>query len=162
LILPGDLVEQVFLICAGHVRVSRVSMDGRELTLAMVGPGEILGEVAVFDGGERTATVVAQTEVRLVSLGRAQFLASIAAHPECALRLITSLWRRLRQVDLMAEELSFLGVKERLRSLVGRLTTDNRADLLDILTHQEIAEMIGTSRESVTRALAEIRRDKPE
>lgn len=136
-----------------------ISAEGRELTLAIIGPGEILGEVALLDGGERTAGAVAQTEVKAVGLNRNQFLLAIASHPENTLHLIVALCHRLRQADLMVEELTFLSVKDRLRNLIERLRVRGDGTLLDVLTHQEISEMIGTSRESVTRALADLRRE---
>ena len=156
----GSAARRVYLILRGRVRISRLSPDGRELTLAVIGPGEILGEVALLDGGERTAEAAAQTEVRLIGLTRAQFHAAIAAHPENALRVIAALCQRLREADRLAEEMTFYGVKERLNSLIGRLTEKKQDTLLAKLTHQEIAEMIGTSRESVTRAMAELRKER--
>ena len=158
IVAPGTGADRVYLVRQGRVRVSRISPDGRELTLAIIGPGEILGEVALLDGGDRTATAVAQTQVRLIGLDRGRFLNAIAGHPEHALRLIAALCQRLRQADQMVEELTFLGVKERLRHLIERLE-EKKSPSLSELTHQELAEMIGASRESVTRALAELRRE---
>ncbi len=152
--------RQVYLVLRGRVRIGRLAPDGRELTLAVIGPGELLGEVALLDGGERTAKAVAQTDVRAIGLTRAQFLAAIIARPENALRVIAALCQRLRETDRLAEELTFCGVKERLRSLIDRLTKRKQESLLAELTHQEIAEMIGTSRESVTRAMAELRKER--
>lgn len=159
---PGGGVEHVYLLREGWARVGRCSSDGREITLALLGPGELLGEIALFDRGDRTATAVALTEVRLIGLSRSQFLRAIKEKPEQALALIGALCHRLRRADEMVEELTFLGVKERLRNLIRRHKAQGEESLLAALTHQEIAEMIGTSRESVTRALAELRRETNE
>ncbi len=156
----GETADRVYLVRRGWVRVSRLSRDGQELTLAVLGPGEILGEVALLDGRERTAEAVALTEVALAGLTRQQFLRAIVDRPRCALHLIMSLCERLRNADQLAEELSFLDVKERLRRLMARLGADRRDNPLAELTHKELAEMIGASRESVTRALAELRKEQ--
>lgn len=160
IITPGGGAEHVYLLREGRVRVSRYSADGREITLALVGPGELLGEMALLDGGDRSATAVALTGVVLTSLNRPQFLQAVKDKPDQAMHLIGALCQRLRRADEMVEELTFLGVKERLRSLIRRYQAQGEEGLLAALTHQEIAEMIGTSRESVTRALTELRREK--
>ncbi|MCL6614166.1 MAG: Crp/Fnr family transcriptional regulator [Firmicutes bacterium] len=163
---PGGLVffqaeeaGTVYLIREGRVRVSLGSPDGRSFTLAEMGPGEILGETALFAGGGRTANAVAVTKARLVGLKKENFLRAIAARPEAAFALIMTLAHRLREADRRIEELSFMGIKERLRSLYYRLKEEGRWDLLEGATHQEIAEMIGAARESVSRALAELRQE---
>lgn len=157
IIHPGTGDDQVYLVEAGRVRISRISPDGQELTLAVAGPGEILGEVALIDGGERTAAVIAQTEVKVRCLTRSEFLRIISREPGKTLGLIATLCNRLRQADEMLEDLSFLGVKERLARLLARLAAKGLAP--DEFTHQELAEMIGASRESVTRALGEMHRE---
>ena len=165
-IAPGGRVffqaeeaETVYLIREGRIRVSLGSIDGRTFTLAEMGPGEILGETALFDGGGRTANAVAVTKTRVVGRKKEEFLRAISARPECALRIIMTLARRLRETDRMIEELTFMSVKERLRSLFYRMKGEGEEDLLARATHQEIAEMIGAVRESVSRALAELRRE---
>lgn len=155
----AEEAETVYLIREGRIRVSLESPDGRSLTLAELGPGEILGETALFVGGGRTANAVAVTKARLLGLKKEEFLRAIAALPEAAFALIMTLARRLREADRRIEELSFMGIKERLRSLYYRLKEEGRWDLLHGATHQEIAEMIGAARESVSRALAELRQE---
>ncbi|MGQ9779905.1 MAG: Crp/Fnr family transcriptional regulator [Bacillota bacterium] len=159
LFAQADQAETVYLIREGRIRIGLCSQDGRSLTLAELGPGEILGETALLIGGGRTANAVAVTKARLVGLKKEEFLRTIAARPEAALSLIMTLARRLREADRRIEELSFMGIKERLRSLYYRLKEEGRWDLLHGATHQEIAEMIGAARESVSRALAELRRE---
>jgi len=156
----GAVADRVYFIRTGLVRVGRLSPDGRELTLALIGPGELLGEVALLDGGVRTAGAMAQTETRLACLTRERLLQAIGGQPEVAVQVILALCQRLRQADQLVEDLTFLGVKERLRNLLDRLEGKDQGALLSALTHQQLAEMIGTSRESVTRALTELRREK--
>ena len=157
--LPDDYGYQVFLVRSGRVRIYRNSPDGRELTLAIIGPGEIFGEIALLDGGGRTATALALVETHLAVLDREKFLKTIADQPETALVLMMLLCRRLRQTDEMVEEMTFLGVKERLHNLINRLDSRGGRDLAASLTHQDLADMIGTSRESVTRAMMEMRKE---
>ncbi|MGE5529111.1 MAG: Crp/Fnr family transcriptional regulator [Patescibacteria group bacterium] len=156
----GSFADRVYLVLEGKVRLSRLAPDGRELALAVIGPGGILGEIALLDGGERTAEATALVQTRLAALTRGQFMQAIAAQPEQALRLILALCRRLRQADEMIEDLTFYGVKERLQNLLARLEEQHQGEFLAAMTHQELAEMIGASRESVTRALGEIRRER--
>lgn len=159
LFFQAEEAGTVYLIRAGRIRIGLLSPEGRSLTLAELGPGEILGETALFVAGGRTANAVAVEETYLVGLRKEDFLQAIAARPEAALALITTLAGRLRDADRRIEELTFLGLKERLRSLYYRFKEEGRVEFWQRATHQELAEMVGAARESVSRALAELREE---
>ncbi|NLG84823.1 MAG: Crp/Fnr family transcriptional regulator [Firmicutes bacterium] len=159
LFFQAEEAGTVYLIREGRIRIGLLSADGRSFTLTELGPGEILGETALFVDGGRTANAMAVEETHLMGLRKEDFLKAIAARPEAALALIMILARRLREADRRIEELTFMGLKERLRSLYYRLKEEGRAEFWRRATHQELAEMVGAARESVSRALAELREE---
>jgi CRP-like cAMP-binding protein len=152
--LPGDYM---YVLREGRVKVTKLSGDGREKILEMLEEGAFFGEMSLLDGAPRIASVKALTDVRILALARNDFLNVLRRSPGLALAVIQELTRRLRQVDERASSLSFQRVKERTQGLLARLAreaTPVRGCLqTPALTHQQIADMIGTSRETVTRAL---------
>jgi len=152
--LPGDYM---YVIREGRVKVTKLSGDGREKILEMLESGSFFGEMSLLDSAPRSASVKALTEVRILALARNDFLAVLRRSPDLALAVITELTHRLRQQDEQASSLSFQRVKERTQGLLIRLAREE-SDVpgrlsTPALTHQQIADMIGTSRETVTRAV---------
>jgi CRP/FNR family transcriptional regulator len=155
--LEGD---SMYLIREGRVKVTKISEDGREKILEMLGEGDFVGEMALVDDAPRSASVTAITAVRLFALSRADFLATVRHSPELALMVIRELSMRLRVLNDLASSLSFSPVEARVRALFVRLATEPApAGRLQTppLTHQQLADMVGTSRETVTRALKSLR-----
>ena len=157
--LPGDYM---YVIREGRVSVSKLSDDGREKILEFLEAGDFFGEMSLLDNAPRSASVRALTETRILALSRSDFLAVLRRSPDLAMAVITELTRRLRQIDEQASSLSFQRVKERTQGLLVRLAKEpfeGRDDvgITPALTHQQIADMIGTSRETVTRALKGLR-----
>ena len=152
--LPGDYM---YVICEGRVQVSKLSDDGREKILEFLEAGEFFGEMSLLDNAPRSASVRALVDSRILALSRADFLAVLRRSPDLAMAVIQELTRRLRRVDDQASSLSFQRVEERTKGLLLRLAKQDpqRAGrrVTPSLTHQQIADMIGTSRETVTRAL---------
>jgi CRP/FNR family transcriptional regulator, cyclic AMP receptor protein len=152
--LPGDYM---YIIREGRVSVSKLSDDGREKILEFLEEGDFFGEMSLLDNAPRSASVRALVETRILALSRKDFLAVLRRSPDLAMAVIQELTRRLRQIDEQASSLSFQRVKERTKGLLTRLAKDEagRAGwrITPALTHQQIADMIGTSRETVTRAL---------
>jgi len=152
--LPGDYM---YIIREGRVSVSKLSDDGREKILEFLEAGDFFGEMSLFDNSPRSASVRALVEVRVLALSRSDFLTVLRRSPDLAMAVIQELTRRLRQVDEQASSLSFQRVKERTKGLLVRLAKDETGRegrlATPALTHQQIADMIGTSRETVTRAL---------
>ncbi len=157
---PGDYM---YIIVEGRVKVTKLSGDGREKILEMLEVGDFFGEMSLFDDAPRSASVKGLSQVRILALARNDFLRLLARSPDLALSVIQELTRRLRQVDEQASSLSFQRVKERTMGLLVRLAREepNQGDRrkTPVLTHQQIADMIGTSRETVTRAIKGLKAD---
>jgi CRP-like cAMP-binding protein len=151
---PGDYM---YIIVEGRVKVTKLSGDGREKILELLDVGDFFGEMSLFDEAPRSASVKAMSQVRILALARNDFLRLLSRSPDLALSVIQELTRRLRQVDEQASSLSFQRVKERTMGLLVRLAREEPGQAgrprTPVLTHQQIADMIGTSRETVTRAI---------
>ncbi len=151
---PGDYM---YIIVEGRVKVTKLSGDGREKILELLEVGDFFGEMSLFDDAPRSASVKGLSQVRILALARNDFLRLLARSPDLALSVIQELTRRLRQVDEQASSLSFQRVKERAMGLLVRLAREEPGlegrRKTPVLTHQQIADMIGTSRETVTRAI---------
>lgn len=152
--LAGDYM---YVIREGRVKVTKLSGDGREKILEMLDSGAFFGEMSLLDNAPRSASVKALTDVRILALARNDFLNVLRRSPDLALAVIREITQRLRQQDEQASSLSFQRVRQRTMGLLVRLAReestapDRRAT--PSLTHQQIADMIGTSRETVTRAI---------
>ena len=158
--LPGDYM---YVIREGRVKVTKLSGDGREKILELLEEGAFFGEMSLLDSAPRSASVKALTDVRILALARNDFLNVLRRSPDLALAVIHELTQRLRQQDEQASSLSFQRVKERTQGLLVRLARDeaNVPGRLatPTLTHQQIADMIGTSRETVTRAVKGLKQE---
>jgi CRP-like cAMP-binding protein len=156
--LPGDYM---YIIREGRVSVSKLSDDGREKILEFLEAGAFFGEMSLLDNAPRSASVRALTETRVLALSRSDFLNVLRRSPDLAMGVIQELTQRLRQIDEQASSLSFQRVKERTQGLLRRLAKEDTQRpgrrATPVLTHQQIADMIGTSRETVTRALKGLR-----
>jgi CRP-like cAMP-binding protein len=157
---PGDYM---YIIVEGRVKVTKLSGDGREKILELLEVGDFFGEMSLFDEAPRSASVKGLSQVRVLALARNDFLRLLARSPDLALSVIQELTRRLRQVDEQASSLSFQRVKERTMGLLVRLAREEPGQegrrKTPVLTHQQIADMIGTSRETVTRAIKGLKED---
>ena len=158
--MRGDPGESMMVVVSGRIRISRTSYDGREVVLAVFGPGEVLGEIAMIDGGERTADAAALERVDLLILHRRDFHAFLLEHPAVAIELLVLVCRRLRDTDDQLEDLNFLPLRTRLaKRLVdlaehfGNETDDGGVRIGIPMSQQFLANMIGTSREAVNKQL---------
>jgi CRP/FNR family transcriptional regulator, cyclic AMP receptor protein len=158
--LPGDYM---YVIREGRVKVTKLSDEGREKILNFLDEGGFFGEMALLDRAPRIASVKTLKPVRLLALSRTDFLNALRTSPDLAMAVIQELVRRLREVDEQASSLSFQRVKERTKGLLRRLAQESADDperrTTAALTHQQIADMIGTSRETVTRVVKELKLD---
>jgi CRP-like cAMP-binding protein len=158
--LPGDYM---YVIREGRVKVTKLSDEGREKILNFLDEGGFFGEMALLDRAPRIASVKTLKPVRLLALSRTDFLNALRTSPDLAMAVIQELVRRLREVDEQASSLSFQRVKERTKGLLRRLAHESADDperrTTAALTHQQIADMIGTSRETVTRVVKELKLD---
>jgi CRP/FNR family transcriptional regulator, cyclic AMP receptor protein len=155
---PGD---KLYIIVSGKVKICQSTADGRETLLAVLGPADMFGELALFDPGPRTSTVMTVTAVHAVTMDRDALRAWIIEHPPIAERLLQVLARRLRRTDNALRDLIFTDVPGRvakqLLDLATRFGTGNE-DALRVdhdLTQVELAQLVGAARETVNKALGE-------
>jgi CRP/FNR family transcriptional regulator len=155
----GDPAAAFYLVKLGRVKIYKVASDGREQVLSILGDGQIFGDVPVFDGGPYPATAATMADTEIYQVKREDFEDFVRRHPEVALKLLRVLGQRLRQSMALVRDLSFKQVPHRLAGLLLRLGRDygsesDKGTLIDMkLSRQEIAEIVGTSRETVTREL---------
>jgi CRP/FNR family transcriptional regulator, cyclic AMP receptor protein len=150
---PGD---SLFIVRSGRVKVVLVAEDGREVILGVLGVGEHFGELSLIDDQPRSAHVIAMEESSLLVLRRDDFRHRVEATPAVAWALLSELSRRLRRADGKIGGLVLLDVPGRIARLLLDVAEEGGADTIDKpLTHQVIAQMIGASRETVSRTMRE-------
>ncbi len=157
--LTGDYM---YVLREGQVKVTKLSSDGREKILELLEAGDFFGEMSLLDSAPRSATVKTMTAARVLALSRNDFLSLLRRSPDLAMAVVQELTRRLRQVDEQASSLSFQRVKERTQGVLVRLAREDPGQgqrATPPLTHQQIADMIGTSRETVTRVVKGLKQD---
>ena len=148
---PGD---SLFVLRAGRVKVVLIGEDGREVILGVLEPGAHFGELALIDDQPRSAHVIAMEDAQLLVLRREDFKRRVEANPTVAWALLTELSRRLRRADVKIGGLVLLDVPGRIARLLLDLADETgSAQIEKPLTHQTIAQMIGASRETVSRAM---------
>jgi CRP/FNR family transcriptional regulator, cyclic AMP receptor protein len=150
---PGD---SLFIVREGRVKVVLVGEDGREVILGVLGVGEHFGELSLIDEQPRSAHVIAMEDSGLLILRRDDFRRRVEATPAVAWALLSELSRRLRRADGKIGGLVLLDVPGRIARLLLDFADECGGDVIDKpLTHQTIAQMIGASRETVSRAMRE-------
>jgi CRP/FNR family cyclic AMP-dependent transcriptional regulator len=155
-LLQGDPGDALIILLKGQARVTMVASNGREITLDYADPGSVLGEIAVLDGGERTASVIAISEGSYLRLSRAAFEAFVERQPGMAWRLMRGLAARLRQTNSTIESDRAYASGPRLARYLQRLTLTGSADgrlRLD-LNQSELGHFAGMSREHINRQLS--------
>ena len=157
----GDDGDQLYVVTDGKVKLGRTSPDGRENLLAILGPGQMFGELSFFDPGPRSATATAVTDVELKSLGHEALSPVLNSHPDVAHALLNQLAGRLRRTNEVVGDLVFSDVPGRvakalldLASRFGR-RADDGIHVNHDLTQEELAQLVGASRETVNKALAD-------
>ncbi|MGH3458249.1 Crp/Fnr family transcriptional regulator [Aeromicrobium sp.] len=157
----GDEGNQLYVVTDGKIKLGRTSADGRENLLAILGPGQMFGELSFFDPGPRSATATAVTDVELMSLGHDALSPVLADHADVALALLHQLAGRLRRTNEVVGDLVFSDVPGRvakaLLDLAGRFgrQADDGIHVNHDLTQEELAQLVGASRETVNKALAD-------
>ncbi|CCI83761.1 CRP-like cAMP-activated global transcriptional regulator GlxR [Corynebacterium otitidis] len=154
---PGD---RLFIITSGKVKLARHASDGRENLLTVMGPSDMFGELSIFDPGPRTSSAVCVTEVHAATMSSNQLRSWVGDHPQIAQQLLRVLARRLRRTNSSLADLIFTDVPGRvaktLLQLANRFGTQEGGALRvnHDLTQEEIAQLVGASRETVNKALA--------
>lgn len=162
---PARFEPALYLLKRGYVRLYRVSPEGRQLTVSLLGPGNVFGELEGLSTGTRHSFAEAVTDVLVCVLREADLDRLMRAYPEVAVRMVRVLSSRLRELEDLLERLALSTVRTRLLHLLVKLAEsfgvpEGRYVRLDIgLTHQDLADMVGSSRETVTLTLQELARN---
>ena len=160
----GDDSDTCYIVKAGRARAVREHGDGRSLTLAHFGPGDIFGELAMFDDESRSATVEAVEDTETLAILGPDMRRLLRSHPDIAIKLLAALGRRLRDTNERLTRQSFQTVQSRVASVLAELVESARAegagdgDVLIAQTQAELAQLAGSSRESASRFLAVLER----
>jgi CRP/FNR family transcriptional regulator len=160
----GDDSDTCYLVRTGHARAIREHSDGRQLTLATFGPGDIFGELAMFDDERRSATVEATDGLETIALLGSDMRRLMRRHPEISVKLVIALGRRLRAANARIASQSFQTVQSRVASVLAELVAQAQSegagptDVLVTATQADLAQLAGSARESASRFLAVLER----
>ena len=157
----GDQSDTCYVVKRGHARAIREHADGRAITLANFGPGDIFGELAMFEDEKRSATIETLDQVEAVAILGADMRRLMREHPGIALGVVVSLGRRLRAMNERVASQSFQTVQSRVATVLGQLVEQEHAGRSDVsltVTQAEVAQLAGSSRESASRFLAVLER----
>ena len=164
ILLAEEEGDTLFVIVNGRVKVTVMSEDGREVILSILKDGDIFGEMSLIDGKPRSASVISTAETELILLRRPDFLSRLSRFPEMASKMLATLAERLRRTNRQVESLALLDVYGRIDGTLLQLADDQGENSDQGLTiaerpvHQEIANMAGTTRETVSRVLNDLER----
>jgi CRP-like cAMP-binding protein len=157
----GDRGDSLHVVIDGSVRVTVVSARGEEATVALLGPGEFVGDLALLDGLPRSANAVASQPTKTLVVTRDDFRRWLTERPKASLALLEALSRRVRRTDEVLADLTFLDLPKRLAKRLLALTAERSVDGAAAqlrVTQAELASMLGVSRESVNKQLNEFNR----
>lgn len=158
----GDAGDRLYVVLEGRLRVSIVTAEGRELSMRVAGPGEMVGEIAVFDGGARTTDMTAIAPTRVAALPADSFFAAFDAHPQIARNALNMICRRLRETTEQLESIALYPIEHRLARLLfvalrdAPTTPGKRVPLSLELSQTEIAQLLGATRSKVNVALSKL------
>ncbi len=163
--LEEETGKYMYIVLAGKVKVTKTTPDGKETVLTIQQPGDFFGEMALLDGKTTPATVSAMEDCRIAMLSGEDFHRHLMRNEKVVQQIIQVLCARLRQVWGRIQSLSYSTADARIRGTLLQLSRrhgvpDTRGIIIDLkITHQELAGMVGTSRETVSRALSQLQRD---
>ena len=157
----GDPGDRLYVVTEGKIKLGRTAADGRENLLAILGPGEMFGELSLFDPGPRTATATAVTDTSVLGLGHDELEPWLTGRPEVAAQLLGALAQRLRRTNEAMADLVFSDVPGRVAKALLDLArrfgvqSEDGLHVTHDLTQEELAQLVGASRETVNKALAD-------
>lgn len=155
---PEESREVLFLIKEGRVQLYRISLEGRKLVLAMLGPDMFFGEMPLFGQAMGDSVAQAVDDATLCTLGRAEVERILLTYPRIGVRLIQVLNERLQEAEERLHESAFMTMPARTAALLLRLAEDSNE--VRGLTHQDLADMLGVYRETVTATLDKLKQDR--
>ncbi len=158
LLNEGDITDSLYVILSGKVKTVITDENGREIILSISGPGEYFGEMALIDGEPRSATIITREPCQLLIFSKEEIKEVLRANPDMVFTLLKGLIKRLRETDKQIESLALMDVYGRIAQLLMQMAEPEGEVLVvnEPLTHQEIANMVGASREMVSRILSEL------
>lgn len=158
IVTEGDDTSSLYLVESGKVKFYLNDEDGNEVMLGKVGAGGYFGELAVLDGAPRSVSVMTLEPTKLAVVSRKDLLQTLRADPEFCLRLLSRLAERLRHLSDEVRSLALTNVYSRITRLLKHLahSTDGKSEIPERLTHQQIAQMVGSSREMVSRIMKDL------
>jgi CRP/FNR family cyclic AMP-dependent transcriptional regulator len=158
--MPEDSGEVIFLLKKGRVQLYRISPNGKKLVVATLGPGAIFGEMSLVGQGMHNTFAESVDECLLCVMGRADVERLMREKPKVAFRFVEALGDRVTQLESRLEEFAFKSIPSRLASLLLRLADEQGSnDQVSGFTHQDLGEMLGTYRETITQALNDFKAD---
>jgi CRP/FNR family cyclic AMP-dependent transcriptional regulator len=154
----GDPTDSLYIVLSGRLKVMMSDADGKEVILSILGPGEFFGEMGLIDDAPRSASVVAIEPCELLAINRRDFKKCLAENFEMAMAVMRGLVRRLREADRKIGSLALLDVYGRVARLLLDMseTVDGQKMVTKRLPKQDIAKMIGASREMVSRVMKDL------
>jgi CRP/FNR family cyclic AMP-dependent transcriptional regulator len=154
----GDLSDSMYIVLQGRVKAVIYNEEGREIILSFFGPGEYFGEMSMLDGQPRSASLVTKSSCQLMIIRREEVMRALLGNPEMTSRLLIRVLGKLRQATDRIENLTFMNVYERVVNLFLQMAQPKEKELVlhEKLTHQEIANIVGSSREMVSRIMKEL------
>ncbi|KAF0152815.1 MAG: Crp/Fnr family transcriptional regulator [Ignavibacteria bacterium] len=159
ILLEEEAGTALFVIVSGKVKVSRTSNDGKEVILTILGESDFFGEMAILDGLTRSATVTTIEKSELFIIQRNDFLTLLYEHPEVSIALLQELTRRLRNADMKIKALSLKDAEGKVATVILQLADDvgkikhGKVEIDKLPLQQDLANMAGTSRETISRTL---------
>ena len=157
----GDSGDRLYILLTGKVKLGHTSVDGRENLLAVLGPGEVVGELTLFDPGPRSTTATAVATTELLALEHNQLMGFIDSHPTLAKDMLRALAVRLRRTNIALADLVVSDVPGRVAKALLDLAerfgapTEDGIHVPHDLTQEELAQLVGASRETINKSLAE-------
>ncbi len=154
---PEEPGEVLFILKEGRVQLYRISPEGKKLIITTLGPHTLFGEMALLGTRMHNTFAEAVEDCLICVMSRADLERLILSKPKVALRILEITGRRLREAEERLESMAFKGIPARLASLLLRLADEQGGDEVRGLTHQDLAEMVGTYRETATQVLNELK-----
>lgn len=154
----GEESDTMYVVRSGRLRVYLDDEQGNEITIRLLGPGDVFGELAMLSGAPRAAHVMTMEDCELLAVSRSHFMEFLAANSQIGFRIIGALVQRIQEMTEDISTLALLDVYGRVRNTLERLAKERDGKrVTDRLTHQEMANMVGSSREMVSRILRDLK-----
>jgi CRP-like cAMP-binding protein len=162
ILIEEDIGQTLFILMSGQVKVSRISEEGKEVILAVMGAGDFFGELSLLDGQSRSANVTVIKDSEMMLIQRDDFLSLLSELPPIAINLLRELASRMRKSDSQIKSLSLKNAIGKVTGTIIRLADDigvqdgNRVEISNVPTQQDLANMAGTSRETISRVIQKL------